>query len=119
MQDIPPIEPIPKLSGFCKIAALLLTSLFYIVPFLFGLWFWLSYDDILISIGIFLFLQIASGVLAAKMRTSYAPLDQLEISYTTYEIVSWYVYFEFCPHQTKHKNKETSLKLVTDKKSPN
>lgn len=95
MQDIPPIEQLPKLSKKCKIAALFMTVLLLFLPFMLSLYFWYEYEEISIAIGIFLFLQIVSAIITAKMRTFAIPSDQQEITYSTYEVATWFLFKKF------------------------
>ena len=110
MKDIPPIEILPKLSNKCILFALSLTLLFLTLPAIFCIYFWYEYDDILLSLFIFIFLQIVSGIILSKIRSFSTPNDQTEINYTTYEILKWYVYRHICNTYNK------TLKQTQDRK---
>ncbi len=88
-----PIEIPPTPSKKCKLLAIIITILLLGLPAVVALYFWYLYDQILISLFLFIFLQIVSGVITSKMRVSSIPFDQIDIDYTTYEIAKWY----FCP----------------------
>ena len=90
MQDIPPIEQLPQLKGRCKAIAIVLAFLLLFLPFFIAIFIWSEYEDISITTGIFLFLEIVSSIITANMRAYATPKDQGEISFTTYEIATWY-----------------------------
>jgi len=96
LQNIPPIEVLPTLNKKCKFLALLLTFILFIFPILLSIYFWYLYDEILIAIFLFLFLQIISGIIIAKIRTNTISFDQREINYSTYEIIKWYISKNIC-----------------------
>ena len=109
MKDIPPIQIAPRLKGVCKIFAILTSTILLVFPLFFAYLFWQEYEELLISVGIFLFLQIVSGVITAKLRTRCVPSDQSEMSYSTYEIVSWYLSRYIC----KQKEKTDKSNMIT------
>ncbi len=113
MQGIPPIEPIVELEGICKGIAIALTLSILLFPLPLSLLFWYFYDDIGITVGIFLFLQIVSGVIVSKLRVMSVSVDQGEISYSTYEVVSRYLDKYFC--KSKDEN-DTNISGMIDLK---
>ncbi len=107
MKDIPPIETAPILIGGCKTLAILLSAIIFLFPILTALFFWYIYEKLFISIGVFLFLQIVSGVIVSRIRSISVSIDQGEMSYSTYEIISWYLDKYICT-----KKDDTTLHLV-------
>jgi uncharacterized membrane protein YqjE len=66
-----------------------------IFPILAGLYVWYAYD-LLIAIGVVLFLYIASSIVGSKLRLSSLPAKLREKSLSSLEIARWYVHQHFC-----------------------
>ncbi len=112
MQGIPPIEPLPKLYGHCKLLAILLTISIFLAPFLISAILWYIYNfTFFIGISVFIFFEIVFGMITSKLRVTSITPDQGEISYSTYEVATWYISRYFCP-----KKEEDNL-LITDFKT--
>ena len=86
----------PVIEGFkCKA---LVFGLFFglaILPILVGLYVWYAYD-LLIAIGVVLFLYIASSIVGSKLRLSSLPPQIREKSLSSLEIARWYVHQHHC-----------------------
>ena len=106
MKGILPIEIPPTLNKKCKLLAIFMTLLLLGLPAVLALYFWYLYDQILIALFLFIFLQIVSGVITSKMRIISIPFDQIDIDYTTYEIAKWYLYKHFCPKGNNPSDKK-------------
>ena len=86
-----PIEPVPKPKSLtCKLTVYAITIALHVSPWLAGFWAWKKID-ITVGAGIVLFGYIVVGVISSKMRQLSVPLDQREISFSTYELVCWFV----------------------------
>lgn len=84
-------EPTPKLkSSSCKLLALAFVVVLYSIPFIFGFVGWVYYDGF-VGFGFFCLGYLVNGIVHSKIRQMSIPLDQLENSYTTKEIATWFV----------------------------
>ncbi len=104
MKDIPPIEPVPKLYGHCKTLAVILTISIFLAPILLSMLLWYIYNlPVLIVFGIFIFFEIVFGMITSKLRIMSIAPDQGEISYSTYEVATWYTDRYLCPKRQDDK----------------
>lgn len=98
MEEYSTIEntPEPK-NGKCKAIVLLITICLYALPFILGLYGWFNYEWF-IAFGLFCFGYILNGIIHSKLRQISIPPDQLERSFSSYEVASWFVskYINFC-----------------------
>ena len=86
-----PIEPVPKPKSLqAKIYVWFITIALHVSPWVMGLWGWQSID-VTVGAGMILFGYIVVGVVSSKIRLLSVPLDQREISFTTYELACWFV----------------------------
>ena len=86
----------PVIEGF-KCKALIFGVFFglVILPILVGLYVWYAYD-LLLSIGVVLFLYIVSSIIGSKLRLSSLPTKLREKSLSSLEIARWYVHQYYC-----------------------
>ena len=110
MKGILPIEIPPTLNKKCKLLTTIITLVLLLFPVVSALYFWYISEQTLIAIFLFIFLQFVSGVITSKMRVISIPFDQIDMDYTTYEIVKWYLYKHFCP---KEKNLSDKKELMS------
>lgn len=96
MKGILPIEIPPTLDKKCKLIAVIITLLLLLLPLVCALYFWYESEQTLIALFLFIFLQFVAGVITSKMRIVSIPFDQIDIDYTTYEIVKWYIHKHLC-----------------------
>jgi len=99
LKDILPVQIPPILDKKCNLLAIIITLILLTSPVLLAFGFWYVYEQILISLFLFIFLQFVSGVITSKMRISSIPFDQIDIDFTTYEIAKWYIDKYFCPKE--------------------
>ncbi len=86
----------PVIEGFkCKALVFGLFFGLVILPILAGLYVWYTYD-LLIAIGVVLFLYIASSIAGSKLRLSSLPARLREKSLSSLEIAKWYVHQHYC-----------------------
>lgn len=84
-------EPTPELKKTsCKMLAWALVAGLYSVPFVFGFVGWSYYDEF-VGFGFFCLGYLVNGIIHSKIRQISIPIDQLENSYTTREIATWFV----------------------------
>lgn len=87
----PIIEPTPKLKSFtCKLIVYLMILGLYGLPFVFGFIGWANYD-MFIGFCFLCFGYLVNGVIHSKLRQLSIPLDQREISFSSFEIAKWFV----------------------------
>ena len=90
-RDKSPIEPTPEIDGLkCKIYVYSIFLGLTVLPLLIALYLWIEYN-ILIAIGMGLFLYFVSAIVGSKLRQVSLPLDQRERSFNSLEIAIWYV----------------------------
>jgi len=86
----------PVIEGFkCKAFVFGLFFCLVILPILAGFYVWYFYD-LLIAIGVVLFLYIASSIVVSKLRLSSLPFKLKERSLSSLEIAKWYVHQHLC-----------------------
>lgn len=86
----------PVIEGFkCKALVFLVFFGLALLPIFVGLYVWYAYD-ILIAIGVVLFLYIASSIVGSKLRLSSLPPQLRERSLSSIEIARWYVHQHLC-----------------------
>jgi len=90
-RDESPIEPTPQLKGVkCKLYVYSIFLGLTALPLAVSLYIWMEHN-IVIAIGIGLFLYFVSAIAGSKLRQVSIPLDQRERSFSSFEIASWYV----------------------------
>jgi hypothetical protein len=86
----------PVIDGLkCKVFVYGLFFSLTILPLLVGLYVWFIYD-LVVAIGVVLFLYIVSSITGSKLRQSSLPLKLRERSLSSLEIAKWYVHQHFC-----------------------
>lgn len=91
-EDFIVFQPTPKLkNSSCLFLAWILIGCLYALPFMCGLFGWYYYDDF-IGFGFFCLGYLVNGIIHSKIRQISIPIDQLENSYSTKEIVYWFMY---------------------------
>jgi hypothetical protein len=90
-RDKPPIEQTPQIDGLkCKLYVYSIFLGLSVLPLIISIYFWMEYD-LVIAIGMGLFLYFVSAIIGSKLRQISIPLDQTERSFSSFEIASWYV----------------------------
>ena len=90
-KDESPIEPTPELVGLkCKIYVYSIFLALTVFPLIIAIYFWMEHN-LVIAVGIGLFLYFVSAIISSKLRQISVPLDQQERSFNSFEIASWYV----------------------------
>ena len=90
-RDESPIETTPEIGSMkCKIYVYAIFLGLTALPLLISLYLWMEYN-ILIAIGIGLFLYFVSAIVGSKLRQISLPRDQHERSLGSFEIAIWYV----------------------------
>lgn len=90
------IEPVPQIKGFrCKALVYLVYGLIVLLPFVVSLIVWYNYN-IWVAIAFFLFLTLISGIVVSKLRVNSIPYEQREMTYSTYNVVKWFVGKNLC-----------------------
>ncbi len=90
-RDESPIEPTPEPKGLkCKLYVYSIFLALTLLPFVISIYFWMEYN-LIIAIGMGLFLYFVSAIIGSKLRQLSLPLDQHERSFSSFEIASWYV----------------------------
>lgn len=89
--DYNTIENAPKPKGFtCKLLAIILTIVLHVTPLFFGI-LGVIYFDWFIGFCFLSLGYIITGVVQSKLRELSLPLDQLETTFSNYEISCWFV----------------------------
>lgn len=96
-ETLPPIiEITPKLkSAKCRLVHYALYGMLTLSPIgialATGYWY-----DAWVGVMCFLFLTLAGGVILSKMRYISIPIQQREMTYSSFAIVQWYVAKNLC-----------------------
>lgn len=89
--DYDTVENTPKPKSFtCKLLAIVLNIFLHVAPLIFGI-LGVSYFDWFIGFCFLALGYILIGFVQSKLRELSLPIDQLETTFSNYEISCWFV----------------------------
>ena len=90
------IESTPKIEKReCKIKLFLFYFLITVLPFLLVLYIWYEYDW-MIAFGSGIFLYFIHVIILSKIRLLSLPKDQMERSFSSLDVLKWYIHRYHC-----------------------
>ncbi len=104
----PVIELLPPLSGRCKLIVTALRASFTLVPILLALWGGAEFGW-LYAFFIWIGAVFAGLIILSKLKTSYVPPTQHELSHSATAIIKWFAAYRLCEpkREEPHGRSET------------
>ncbi len=91
----PIIELLPPLHGRCRALVIVLRTAFSAVPLLLGVWSGAEFGWFY-GLLVWIAAVFAGLILLSKLKLTYVPLNQHELSHSSTAILKWFVALRLC-----------------------